>query len=73
MDGKLMDYFSENFISKIINEIYLIVSRKIIKITLLKIEIGQFYLFGEIDIQRIAKWWLKKYYYLFNKDCYYIH
>ena len=64
-----MDYFSENFIPKIIkkyyNEIYLssiiiydnkIVSRKIIKITLLKIEIGQFYLFVEIDIQRIAKW-----------------
>lgn len=64
-----MDYFSENFIPKIIkkyyNGIYLssiiiydnkIVSRKIIKITLLKIEIGQFYLFVEIDIQRIAKW-----------------
>ena len=29
---------------------------KIIKIILLKIEIGQFYLFVEIDIQRIAKW-----------------
>ena len=28
---------------------------KIIKIILLKIEIGQFYLLGEIDIQRIAK------------------
>ena len=72
-----MDYFSENFISKIINEIDLIVSRNIIKITLLKIEIGQFYLFGEIDIQRIAMvmiiFALKKNYYLFNKHCYYIH